>query len=91
MSKFRTTYPSGVIEEYEQSDCDTVEHFANAKFGSFDWKEAGTTIEIVDGETEKPEDSGGQEKPEQTEDETVPVIGNLSASIEVSASTLAEE
>jgi len=34
--KFKVTYPSGVVEEVEQSDCATLEDFANTKFGSVD-------------------------------------------------------
>lgn len=47
--KLRTKWPSGATEEYEQSDCATVEDAINTKFGST-WEqaqEAGVTVEEV--------------------------------------------
>lgn len=49
MSKFRVTYPSGAVEEVEQSDCKTVEQFANAKFGYANYVDFGVKVELVKG------------------------------------------
>ena len=49
MSKFRVTYPSGLVEETEQSDCDTLEQFVNAKFGSSDYASNGVVVERAQG------------------------------------------
>lgn len=45
--KFKVTYPSGLTEEVEQSDCATIEQFANTKFGSVPYADHGITVEIV--------------------------------------------
>lgn len=51
MSRFLITYPTGTKEEVEQSDCDTLEAFVNAKFGSVDYAAHGVTVEMmVEGE-----------------------------------------
>jgi hypothetical protein len=47
MSRFRVTYPSGETEEVEQSDCDTIEQYANTKFGYVDYASHGVTVELV--------------------------------------------
>lgn len=47
MSKFRVTYPSGAVEETEQSDCDTLEQFVNVKFGSADYASNGVVVEHI--------------------------------------------
>lgn len=54
MAKFRITYKSGAVEECEQSDCETVEQFANTKFGSVDYAACETKIEMAGEEAEKP-------------------------------------
>jgi hypothetical protein len=43
--KVKVTYPSGVVEIFEQSDCHTLEEVANCKFGSSDYQSNGVTIE----------------------------------------------
>ena len=48
MTKFRVTYPSGEAEEVEQSDCDSIEQFANTKFGYADYESHGVKVEIID-------------------------------------------
>jgi|GEM_PF-6488548 len=47
MSRFRVTYPSGEAEEVEQSDCDTIEQYANTKFGYVDYASHGVTVELI--------------------------------------------
>lgn len=34
MARFKFTYPDGTSEEYEMSDCETVEDAANTHLGS---------------------------------------------------------
>ena len=50
MSKFKITYTSGLVEEVETSDADTVEQFVNVKFGTdlAAVTEQGTVIELLD-------------------------------------------
>jgi len=52
--KFKITYSSGLVEEVEKSDVDSIESFINSKFGVSAEEVAtqGTTIELLseDGE-----------------------------------------
>jgi hypothetical protein len=49
MMKFKITYPSGLIEEVEVSDVETLEGFINTKFGisAEDVAAHGTLVEVV--------------------------------------------
>jgi hypothetical protein len=66
MSKFRITYPSGAVEEYEQSDCDTIEQFENVKFGSVDYKSQGVEVALVGDATGVSAATDAEEKPAET-------------------------
>lgn len=76
--KVKVTYPSGLIEIFEQSDCHTLAEVTNCKFGSADYASNGVTIE------EYVEDTPIESKPEVVEE--TPVIGAMSATLVSSAS-----
>jgi hypothetical protein len=52
--KFKITYTSGLVEEVEQSDADSIDGFINTKFGidAAAVAETGTTIELLDASNE---------------------------------------
>lgn len=53
MANFKVTWSTGKVEEFEQSEAETVEQFTNIHFGSA-WEgaaESGVTVELVGAET----------------------------------------
>lgn len=73
MAHFKVVYPGGLTDHESVEDCDTVEAFANRKFGSVDYTEHGVTIEMTEvypdgGEptTDAKPVSGDTEKPIET-------------------------
>lgn len=61
MPTFIVTYPSGVEESEIVEECETVEQYANRKFGSVDYKEFGTSIR-VEGDEEPAQEEPAQEQ-----------------------------
>lgn len=47
LTGFKVMYPSGMEEIVLCSDVDSVESFANTKFGSVDYKEAGVKVKVM--------------------------------------------
>lgn len=50
MARFKVTWPTNLVSEYEQSDCHTVEQFVNCRFGA--GVELDAKIEILGEKTE---------------------------------------
>lgn len=50
MARFKITWPTNFVSEYEQSDCHTVEQFVNCRFGA--GVELDAKIEILGEKTE---------------------------------------
>jgi len=70
MAKFKITYKSGVVEEFEQSDCSTIEQLVNVKFGSADYKSNGVEVELIN-ETQLPVESDAEKEEASASDEEV--------------------
>jgi len=73
MTKFKITYKSGVVEEFEQSDCSTIEQLVNVKFGSADYKSNGVEVELIN-ETKLPVEADSEQEEESESDEEVKEI-----------------
>lgn len=55
--KFKVEYPSGVVEDEERSDCDSLDAYINSKFGisAEAVAEHGVKVTVVvEGEAEQP-------------------------------------
>lgn len=52
MARFKVTWDTGLVTEYEQSDCQTVEQFINCRFGA--GVEVTAQVEIIGEKAEVP-------------------------------------
>lgn len=74
MAKFKITYKSGAVEEFEQSDCSTIEQLINVKFGSADYKSNGVEVELINDAKSPVEVDVEQEEASASDEEVKEVI-----------------